>query len=83
LFVAGEQACTLPGELFLAVAQAAIFFGKPAHGIEQAIEPLAQGGQLLLDRVNVIRRAHARNYNRTPAEISVVIDKAEKLPPLD
>jgi len=54
------------------VAQAAVFLGEPAHGVEQPVQLLTQGDQLLMDVVglNVIGRAHARNYNRTPAEIS-------------
>jgi hypothetical protein len=54
------------------MAQAAVFLGKTPHGIEQPVKLLTQGGQLLMDLagLDVIGRAHARNYNRTPPEVS-------------
>jgi len=62
--------------LLLALAQAAVLLAEPAHGIEQTIHLLAQGGQLLLDRVNMVWRAHARNYSRTPADFRLVAHAA-------
>ena len=71
LFVASQQARAFAGQLLLALAQAAVFLGEPAHRIEQPVKLLGQRGQLLMDRIERMGSGVLMlKLNRTPVEIS-------------